>query len=32
MSPEEWVLTRERILYLSEHPLVERDEGGDSRV
>lgn len=32
MSSEEWMLTRERVLYLSEHPLVERDEWGDSRV
>lgn len=25
MSPEEYAISRERILYLSEHPLVEGD-------
>lgn len=25
MSPEEYEVHRERVLYLSEHPLIERD-------
>lgn len=29
MSPEEYALSRERVLYLSEHPLIERDDGAD---
>lgn len=26
MSPEDYELHRERVLYLSEHPLIESDE------
>lgn len=29
MTPEEYEVHRERVLYLSEHPLIESDERRD---